>query len=134
VAEKIIIDATGGVLGRIAAFAAKQSLLGKEVVVVNCEHASITGGPRRIIEGYQQKRARGGTAQRGPYFPKSPERLMKRTVRGMLSYTQLRGRTAFKRVICYDGVPAEYEHAKKIPMKKEIKSKSITLARLSREL
>ncbi|MBS3077833.1 50S ribosomal protein L13 [Candidatus Pacearchaeota archaeon] len=132
--EKIIIDAEGGVMGRIAAFAAKQALFGKEVVIVNCEHAAITGSPRRIIEGYQQKRGRGGTAQRGPYFPKSPERVMKRTVRGMLSHTQFRGRAAFKRVICYDAVPAEYQASKKTSMKREIKTKSINLARLSREL
>jgi large subunit ribosomal protein L13 len=132
--ERIVIDATGGVLGRIAAFAAKQALLGKDVAIVNCEHAAITGRPRKIIEGYQQKRAWGGTAQKGPYFPKNPERLMKRTVRGMLSHSQLRGRTAFKRIVCYNSVPAEYQNAKKITLTREIKTKSISLSRLNKEL
>lgn len=131
---KVIIDASHGVLGRIAAFAAKQSLLGKEIIIVNCEHVSITGNPRRIIEGYQQKRGRGGTAQRGPYFPKDPKMLVKRTIRGMLDHTHGRGHAALKRITCYNDVPAEYEHAKKISMKREIKTKSITLERLDKEL
>ncbi len=132
--EKIIVDASGGALGRIAAFAAKQSLLGKEVIIINCENALITGSPRNSIDSYKQKRARGGTAQRGPYFPKSSERLMKRTIRGMLSYKQLRGLTAYKRIMCFDSTPEEYKNAKPISMKKEIKTKSIALSRLSREM
>jgi large subunit ribosomal protein L13 len=131
---KTIIDASEGVLGRVAAFAAKQALLGKEVIVVNCKHISITGNPRRIIEGYQQKRGRGGTAQRGPYFPKDPQMLVKRTVRGMLDHTHGRGHAAYKRVICYNSVPAEYQHAKKISMRREIKTKSMTLEKLEEEL
>lgn len=132
--DKIVVDASEGVLGRIASFAAKQALLGKEVIVVNCEHILISGNPRRTIEGFQQKRGRGGTAQRGPYYPKSSERILKRTIRGMLSHSQLRGKTALKKIMCYDGVPAEFEHAKKIHMKKELHSKSISLSRLSQEL
>lgn len=132
--NKIVIDAKDGVLGRIAALAAKQSLLGKEVIVVNCEKAIITGNPRNSIDSYLQKRARGGTAQRGPYFPKNPELLLKRTVRGMLDHSHGRGHAAFKRVTCYNLVPAEYEHTKKVSMKREIKTKSISLERLNKEL
>jgi len=132
--EKILIDASGGTLGRIASFAAKQSLLGKEVIIINCNNALITGDPRRTIEEYQQKRARGGTAQKGPNFPKSPERLMKRTIRGMLSYKQLRGLTAYKRIICYNSIPEEFKNMKSISLKKNIKTKSIALSRLGREM
>ncbi|MBU0761328.1 MAG: 50S ribosomal protein L13 [Nanoarchaeota archaeon] len=131
---KIIIDAAEGALGRIAGFAAKQSLLGKEVVIVNCNDAMITGSPRTTIAKYAQKRARGGSAQKGPYFPKSPERIMKRTVRGMLSYKQTRGRQALKRIICYNQTPSEFEDAEKISMKREIKVKAIKLKKLSEEL
>lgn len=132
--EKIVIDASGGVLGRIAALAAKQSLLGKEVVIINCENALITGNPRRTIDEYKQKRARGGAAQKGPNFPKSPERLMKRTIRGMLSYKKLRGLTAYKRITCYSSTPEEFKDIKTLSMKKKIKTKSIALSRLCREM
>lgn len=132
--QKIIIDASQGSLGRIAAFAAKQSLLGKEVIIVNCNDAVITGKPRTTIANYQQKRARGGSAQKGPYFPKNPERLMKRTVRGMLSYKQGRGDAAFKRIMCYNETPEEYKDAEKTSMKKLFHAKTIKLSDLDKEL
>ncbi|MBU0466648.1 MAG: 50S ribosomal protein L13 [Nanoarchaeota archaeon] len=132
--SQIIIDATDGIMGRIASFAAKQSLLGKEVVIVNCNQTLITGRPRTAITNYQQKRSRGGSSLKGPHFPKSPERIMKRTVKGMLSHRQARGRDALKRVICYNKVPAEFENAEKISLKREIKVKALTLKKLSEEL
>ncbi|MBU0977900.1 MAG: 50S ribosomal protein L13 [Nanoarchaeota archaeon] len=131
---KIIIDATQGSLGRVAVLAAKQSLLGKEVAVVNCNEAVLTGNPRTTVAHYQQKRARGGSAQKGPNFPKSPERIMKRTVRGMLSHTQGRGLAALKRIMCYNGLPEEFKTAEKMSLKKVHHAKTIKLSQLSEEL
>src|SRR3989344_3097656 len=132
--NEIVIDATGGVLGRIAAYAAKQSLLGKNVKIVNCRDATITGEKTMILDKYKKARARGGSTQKGPNFPKSPERIMKRTVRGMLSYKQGRGLAAFKRVICYNQTPAEFEKTNKISLKREIKLRAIKLSELSKLL
>ncbi len=132
--ERIVIDATNATLGRLASYAAKQSLLGKEVVIVNCKNAVITGRKASVIEDYKEKRARGGASLRGPIFPKSPERIIKRTIRGMLSYTQQRGLSALKRVTCYNDVPAEFESVKKILAGKEKKTKITTLSELSSEM
>lgn len=133
--EKIIvIDASEGALGRVASLAAKKALLGYEVKVVNCEKAIIVGNRKNIIEEYIIKRVRGGSSQKGPHFPKSPEMLMKRTIRGMLSYKKGRGGNAFKRVMCYSGVPKEFEKSKKVDAKKENSGKSMTLNSLSREI
>ena len=133
--EKIIvIDASEGTLGRIASLAAKKALLGYEVKVVNCEKAIIIGRRKNIIEEYIIKRVRGGSSQKGPHFPKSPEMLMKRTVRGMLSYKKGRGGDAFKRIMCYNGIPKEFEKNKKIDAKKENAGKSMTLNSLSGEI
>jgi large subunit ribosomal protein L13 len=41
-----------------------------------------------------------------------PDRILKRTVRGMLPYQQARGRTALKNLKVYIGVPKEYEKDK----------------------
>ena len=130
----ILIDATNLIAGRLAAYAAKQSLLGKSVIIVNCDEAIITGKPRSIIESYKIKRQRGGSSLKGPHFPKSPERLVKRTIRGMLSYKQGRGLAAFKRIICYDSLPSEYEKSKKIVAGKEKTSDFIKLKDLSKEI
>ncbi len=131
---KLVIDADGGALGRIASYVAKQALLGKEVVVVNCSKIIITGNKPDILQNYKQLRGRGGWALNGPYFPKTPERIMKRTIRGMLPWKNERGVLAFKRVKCYNEVPAEFEEVKKINMKKEVKAKAMSLTALSREL
>ncbi len=132
--EKIIVDAEGAVLGRLASYAAKQALLGKSIVIVNCEKSIITGRKRFTVENYKEKRARGGSSLRGPHFPKDSFRIVKRTIRGMLPYTQYRGLTAFKNIICYNGVPKEFESAKKITLIRELKTKAIVLSEVAREL
>lgn len=132
--NKIVIDGSQALLGRLASYAAKQSLLGKQVVIVNCEHTLISGGRRSIIKEYQVVRARGGAALNGPLFPRAPERIVKRTIRGMLPYQQARGLEAFKRIMCYVGVPDEYKDSKKIKSGKEKPLKTITLQELAREL
>ena len=130
--KELIIDASGGILGRIASHAAKQSLFGKKIYIVNCNEALITGGKANIINKYKHARSRGGSAQKGPFLTKNPEKIMKRAVRGMLSYTQGRGLAAYRRVICYNIVPQELENREKILLKREIKFKAITLKDLGR--
>lgn len=131
---KIVIDATNGALGRIAAYAAKQALSGKEIVIVNCEKAIVTGTKDDILKKYKIARAKGGSAQMGPNFPKSSERIVKRTIRGMLPYKSERGRTALQRIICYNALPQEYENSNPITMVKKVKVKSLKLSRISEEL
>ncbi|MCH7567815.1 MAG: 50S ribosomal protein L13 [Nanoarchaeota archaeon] len=132
--NEIIIDANNAVLGRLASHAAKQSLIGKKVVIVNCEDAVIVGKPKSIIKEYIETRQRGGSSLKGPFFPKSPEKIVKRTLRGMLSYKQGRGRDALKRIICYNKTPDEYKEMKKIVAGKEKKIKTIKLKDLSEKI
>lgn len=131
---EIVIDASGAILGRLCSYAAKQSLLGKSVVIINCSHALITGRRRFVIENYKEMRQRGGASLKGPFFPKQPQRIVKRTIRGMLPYTQGRGHDALKRVMCYDLLPKEYENSNKITLHHQLNTKAIALSDLSREL
>ena len=132
--KEIIIDAKDSVLGRIAAHAAKQALLGKTVTIVNCNQAIITGNKPVILKKYKSLRAKGGSSLKGPIISKTPERIMKRTIRGMLSHRQGRGGQAFARIMCYNKTPVEFESAEKISLKRPIKTRFITLTELSREL
>ena len=131
---KIVIDASNGILGRVASYAAKQSLLGKEVIVVNCSNIAISGANRMIIGEYKTLVERGGHSLNGPFHIKrNPERIMKRTIRGMLSYKQGRGYAAFKKIMCYNDVPAE--HANETMVKFEAyKGRSMKLKELVKEL
>ena len=105
---RLIIDATDTILGRLASFAAKKALEGYEVIIVNAEKAVITGNRKTVIKEYQEKRQRGNP-YKGPFFPKRPDRILRRTIRGMLPWKTHRGRVAFKRVKVYIGIPKELE-------------------------
>lgn len=132
--NEMVIDASGSVLGRLASYAAKQALLGKNVVIVNCDNILLTGRKRMVIDEYNLARRRGGTSLNGPHFPKHTDRIMKRTIRGMLSYNQQRGLDALKRIMCYSLVPKEYESVKKISIDHDIKTRTMSLADLGKEI
>ena len=132
--EKIIIDAANSPLGRVASYAAKNSLFGKSVIILNCDNAVVSGRKSSVIGDYKESRTRGGSSLKGPSFPKEPFRVVKRTVRGMLPYKQGRGSAALKRVICYNDIPEEYQQVEKISLAKDLKTKPITLKELSKIL
>ncbi|MBD3313223.1 50S ribosomal protein L13 [Candidatus Woesearchaeota archaeon] len=107
----MIIDATDAILGRMATVAAKKALLGEKIDIVNCEKAVVTGSKERILERFKQKRDMG-IPLKGPYFPRMPDRIVRRTVRGMLPYKKDKGRKAFQNVMCYIGVPENLKEQK----------------------
>jgi len=112
--QKIIINAENAVVGRLASFAAKNALLGKKIDIVNCEKAIITGSKEDILRKFLERRGRVGTGQQGPKYPTLSDKIMKRTIRGMLSYKKERGREALKRVKCYNKIPIELEKEKMV--------------------
>lgn len=130
----IVIDADNSVLGRLASHAAKQALLGKEVSVVNCEKAVVSGSRKIIVAKYHSLRTKGGSSLKGPKFPSIPHMIVKRTIRGMLSHKQGRGADALKKIRCYDGVPKELIEHKKENVSKSNGMTGLTLAEISEEL
>ncbi|MBI2124767.1 50S ribosomal protein L13 [Candidatus Pacearchaeota archaeon] len=110
---KLIIDATNAVVGRLAAYAAKQALNGRSVIILNSANAVITGERQSIGRSYLQKRRRHGISLKGPIFPTSAERILKRAIRGMLPHRQERGKTALRRIVCYNTIPEKFNGAKK---------------------
>ncbi len=106
--DYVVIDANRHVLGRLSGVVAKRLLNGERIVVVNAEKAVITGSRRMILSRYKEKYDRG-SKEKGPYFPRHPERIFKRTVRGMLPWKSRRGREAFRRLRVFMDVPKELE-------------------------
>lgn len=129
--KEIVIDATNSVAGRLAAYAAKQALAGKMIIILNSEKAAITGNKDSILRVYLQKRRRRGAGQRGPIFPSITEKILKRTIRGMLPHRQERGKIALKKVMCYKGVPEKYKDSKKIEFNPGKIGKNIKLGDLA---
>jgi len=96
------------ILGRLATVVAKQALLGEEVKVVNCEKIMISGRKTNTVAMEKQKRDRKGYPLKSANFSRLPDRFVRRAIRGMLPWKQSRGKEAFKRIMCYKGVPEEY--------------------------
>lgn len=111
-----VVNAEDKVLGRLASEIARKARDGEEVRAVNSEKAVISGDEKDIKEKYRKKHERGSRHD-GPYFPKRPDKILKRTVRGMLPYKTSEGREAFKRVKTYLGVPRELEDFEEVDVK-----------------
>ncbi len=103
-----IVDGTNLVLGRLASKVAKEALNGEEISVVNSEKAVIKGHREDILAQYQQMRD-VGSKYKGPFFPRQPNMIVRRTIRGMLPRKKTTGREAFSRVKVYIGVPKTLE-------------------------
>jgi len=99
-----IIDAEGAVLGRLCTAVAKRLLNGEEIAIVQSEKVIVTGKKDMIKAHYKHERE-VGTYRKGPFYPRMPDRILKRTIRGMIPYQEPHGRVAFKRLKCYLGVP-----------------------------
>jgi large subunit ribosomal protein L13 len=102
-----IINADGLILGRMCSILATRLLAGEEIAVVNAEKAIISGTRARVLSHYRTKRERG-SREGGPFFPRRPDHIVKRTLRGMVPYRRERGNDALKRIRVYVGVPKEF--------------------------
>jgi len=103
----MIIDAKNKIVGRIATVAAKSAILGEKVDIVNCEQAIITG--KKDYLHIEAKRKRDMGTFKGPFYSRMPDRFLRRMIRGMLPYKQDKGKNAYKKIMCYVGLPKEFE-------------------------
>jgi len=128
-----IIDGKNATLGRLASYAAKEALKGEEVIIVNCADIIITGSRQNIRKDFLISRSRVGSSQKGPKISRNIDRIVKRTIRGMLpNHRWGKGKESFERIKCFVGTPKEYENAKKLISGKEKKNKFIQIKELSR--
>ncbi len=130
-----VYDAEEKILGRLATVIAKDLLSGEEVRVINAEKAVISGRREDILAEFRARRARG-KQRKGPFYPRRPERIFRRTVRGMLPYQQPKGRKAYKNLRAYIGTPEEFRGVETVDCgAKEAEGLSgITLGEISKHL
>ena len=100
----IIIDGRDTILGRLASYVAKKALEGGEIKIINAEYVVISGNKDNIVSEYRE-RIEKGDRYKGPFYPRMPDRIVRRAIRGMLPYKKGKGKEAFKRVMVYIGVP-----------------------------
>jgi large subunit ribosomal protein L13 len=99
----LVVDARDCVLGRVATQVAERALAGDRVAVVNAEDSVITGRREDVLSKYEDRAELG--SDRGPAYPRRPDRIFKRSVRGMVPFKKETGREALSNVRIYVGNP-----------------------------
>lgn len=103
----IVVDARDCILGRVASNVAQRALDGERIAVVNAEDAIITGDKDDVFSTFDKRAELGSDS--GPYYPKRPDRIFKRSIRGMVPYKETGGREAFENIRVYVGNPYDEE-------------------------
>jgi large subunit ribosomal protein L13 len=106
-----IINADGLILGRMISIIAKRLLNGEEIVIVNAEKAVLSGKKRSKVDEAKEF-LEVGYPRAGPFHYKRPDRIVRRTVRGMLPYREPKGKNAYKRLKVFIGVPEDLKDQK----------------------
>jgi large subunit ribosomal protein L13 len=118
----MLIDATDQIVGRLGAMVAKKALLGEKIDIINAEKAVISGKKPEVLARFKQKVERGVWAK-GPHFKRDPDRLLKRFIRDMLPYKNPRGKEALKNIVCWQGIPEQFEGKEATSFKEAAASK-----------
>ncbi len=139
-----IIDGTNFILGRICAIISRKLLNGEKVSLINAEKIVISGNKRDIVDKYIQRTQRKTRTNplHGPFQPRRPDMLIKRTVRGMLPKKKDRGVKALSNLKVYIGEPEELKGIEREDLSslqpkqglEKIKFNFMTVGELSREI
>ena len=113
----VLINAQGLIVGRLSSIVARKLLEGDEVTIINAEKAVLSGAKAMTFAEYKQAVDRG-TTEKGPYYPKRPDAIIKRAIRGMLPYKAQRGKDAMARLRIYIGLPSELQGQKAVTLEK----------------
>lgn len=106
-----IIDADGLILGRMGTYIAKRLLNGEEIVIINAEKAILSGKRRAKLKDAIEFLAVGSPG-RGPFHYRRPDRIVRRSIRGMLPFKKPKGKQAYKKLKVYMGTPDEFKDRK----------------------
>ncbi len=135
--QTVVIDAKGLILGRMASTIAKRLLQGENIIIMNAEKAVISGKRlSRIKEA--KKRLEVGHPKKGPFYPRRPEEIVRRTIKGMLPRRKPKGQQAYRRLKVFVDVPQEpiETETQTIPdaRSEKLKCPYITVGKLAKEI
>ena len=135
--KTIVFDGNGAIAGRLATRVAKAALSGSDVIVVNSEKAVISGPPARTVAVWKSRRTMRvkSNPELSPKWPRSPDRLLKRMIKGMLPLRR-RGKETAEQIKCYIGIPEDVKEKPEVAEKNvsELPGKFITILDLSKAL
>ena len=132
-----LVNADGLILGRMASKVAKRLLNGEKVIIVNAEKAVLSGKKKsKVAEAKEFLEV--GSPMRGPFHYRRPDKILRKTVRGMLPFKQPKGKMAYKKLKVFMGVPEDLKGQQMITLKEaqaaKLKGPFFTLAELAKEV
>ena len=143
-----VFNAEGMVLGRLASATADILLKAAredrddKVVIINAEKAVVTGSKTSVFNKYQEK-YKLNHARKGPFFPRMPDMILKRAVRGMLPYqSKSSGRRALRNLRVEIGCPSHlsgdlpegHEHGDDSKIRRDLPERFVMLGDISENL
>lgn len=128
----MIIDAEGAILGRLSSTVAKKLLKGEDIIIINAEKIVVSGNPKVSEKYFLEKRQRGDP-YKGPFYPRYPDRIVFRVIRGMLPYKKQKGKNALKKLKVYIG-PNNMKGEKISKTSDDLRCKYTTLGEISKRL
>ncbi len=132
-----LVNAEDQIIGRMCSKVAKLLLNGEEVVILNAEKAVFSGKKKNKISEAKEF-LDVGAPERGPFHYRRPDRYLRKTVRGMVPFKQPKGKSAYKRLKVFMGIPEEYKNKNMISFDDaqvaNLKGPHFTLAELAKEI
>jgi len=122
----MIVDARDAILGRLATKVAKKLLRGENIIIINAEKVVISGNPKAVIKRFFEKRKKGDPLK-GPFYPRYPDKMLRRVVRGMLPYKKEKGKKAFRKLKVFINNPNDLKGEKISKTADDLRCKYITL-------
>jgi large subunit ribosomal protein L13 len=132
-----LVNADGLIVGRMASKVAKRLLNGEKVIIINAEKAVLSGKKKsKVAEAKEFLEV--GAPMRGPFHYRRPDKILRKTVRGMLPFKQPKGKMAYKKLKVFMGVPEDLKGQQMITLKEaqaaKLKGPYFTLAELAKEI
>lgn len=132
-----LVNAEGLIVGRLCSKVAKRLLNGEQVIILNAEKAVFSGKKKsKVAEAHVFLEV--GAPERGPFHYRRPDRFLRKAVRGMLPFKQPKGKSAYKRLKCYMGVPLDLKGKEMITFTEassaNLKGPHFTLGELASEI
>lgn len=132
-----VVNAEGQIVGRMCTHIAKLLLNGEDVIVLNAEKAVFSGKKKsKVAEAHLFLEV--GAPMKGPFHYRRPDRFLRKIVRGMLPFKKPKGKTAYKHLKVFLGVPFEFKDQKMISFSNasatNLKGPSFTLGELAAEI
>ena len=132
-----LVNAEGLIVGRMCSKVAKRLLNGEEVIILNAEKAVFSGKKKsKIAEAHVFLEV--GAPERGPFHYRRPDRFLRKAVRGMVPYKQPKGKSAYKRLKVFMGIPLELKDKEMITFSEassaNLKGPHFTLGEMAKEI